>query len=63
MKQHFLKSYTELLIQTCHRRGVHAMGGMVCNLSSPLCLDKMLNVDTKHNKWFHIQDQFCGYQM
>lgn len=29
MTQHFLKSYTELLIQTCHMRGVHAMGGMV----------------------------------
>ena len=27
--QHFLKSYTELLIKTCHKRGVHAMGGMV----------------------------------
>lgn len=30
MTQHFLKSYTELLIKTCHKRGVHAMGGMVC---------------------------------
>jgi malate synthase len=33
MSQHFMKSYSELLIRTCHRRGVHAMGGMVCNLS------------------------------
>jgi malate synthase len=32
MKQHFLKSYTELLIQTCHRRGVHAMGGMAAQI-------------------------------
>ena len=24
----FLKSYAELVIQTCHRRGIHAMGGM-----------------------------------
>eukprot|EP00898_Chlorokybus_atmophyticus_P001330 jgi/Chlat1/2198/Chrsp17S02763 len=32
MTQHFLKSYTELLIQTCHRRGVHAMGGMAAQI-------------------------------
>lgn len=29
MTQHFMKSYSDLLIRTCHRRGVHAMGGMV----------------------------------
>src|SRR6185295_19177203 len=28
MDRHFLKSYVELLIRTCHRRGAHAMGGM-----------------------------------
>lgn len=28
MGTHFLKSYSELLIQTCHRRGAFAMGGM-----------------------------------
>ncbi|MDX2095089.1 MAG: malate synthase A [Alphaproteobacteria bacterium] len=28
MGVHFLKSYSELLIQTCHRRGAFAMGGM-----------------------------------
>jgi len=28
MEQHFLRSYTQLLIKTCHRRNVHAMGGM-----------------------------------
>ncbi|KAG0585146.1 hypothetical protein KC19_3G262200 [Ceratodon purpureus] len=32
MTQHFLKSYTELLIQTCHKRGVHAMGGMAAQI-------------------------------
>jgi malate synthase len=30
MTQHFMKSYSELLIRACHKRGVHAMGGMVC---------------------------------
>ncbi|MGH2382921.1 MAG: malate synthase A [Candidatus Limnocylindria bacterium] len=24
----FMRAYTELLVQTCHRRGTHAMGGM-----------------------------------
>jgi malate synthase len=28
MTTHFLRSYSRLLIQTCHRRGAHAMGGM-----------------------------------
>ena len=29
---HFLRSYVDLLIQTCHRRGVHAMGGMAAQI-------------------------------
>src|SRR3989475_5266435 len=28
MDRHFLKSYVDLLIQTCHRRDIHAMGGL-----------------------------------
>ncbi|MCC6409653.1 MAG: malate synthase A [Planctomycetes bacterium] len=32
MTQHFLRSYSRLLIQTCHRRGVHAMGGMAAQI-------------------------------
>lgn len=28
MATHFLKSYSELLVQTCHKRGAFAMGGM-----------------------------------
>ena len=28
MDKAFLKAYVDLLIRTCHRRGVHAMGGM-----------------------------------
>jgi malate synthase len=32
MEKHFLKSYVDLLIQTCHRRGVHAMGGMAAQI-------------------------------
>lgn len=32
MDRHFLKSYVELLIKTCHRRGIHAMGGMAAQI-------------------------------
>jgi malate synthase len=32
MESHFLKSYVHLLIQTCHRRGIHAMGGMAAQI-------------------------------
>ena len=32
MDQHFLKSYTQLLVQTCHKRGCHAIGGMAAQI-------------------------------
>jgi malate synthase len=32
MDRHFLKSYVDLLIRTCHRRGIHAMGGMAAQI-------------------------------
>jgi malate synthase len=32
MTTHFLQSYVELLIATCHRRGAHAMGGMAAQI-------------------------------
>lgn len=32
MERHFLNSYVELLIHTCHRRGIHAMGGMAAQV-------------------------------
>ncbi len=32
MEQPFLKAYADLLIQTCHRRGIHAMGGMAAQI-------------------------------
>jgi len=32
MERHFLASYVELLIQTCHRRSIHAMGGMAAQI-------------------------------
>ena len=41
MERHFLKSYVELLIQTCHRRNVHAMGGMAAQV--PIKNDPVAN--------------------
>ncbi|XP_022878437.1 malate synthase, glyoxysomal isoform X3 [Olea europaea var. sylvestris] len=32
MTQHFMRSYSDLLIRTCHKRGVHAMGGMAAQI-------------------------------
>ena len=32
MDRHFLKSYVDLLVRTCHRRGIHAMGGMAAQI-------------------------------
>jgi malate synthase len=41
MTQPFLKAYSELLIQTCHRRGAHAMGGMAAQI--PISVDPVAN--------------------
>jgi len=43
MDVHFMKSYVQLLVQTCHKRGAHAMGGMAAQIPSK---DPELN---KHN--------------
>lgn len=32
MEQPFMQAYTSLVIRTCHRRGVHAMGGMAAQI-------------------------------
>ena len=41
MDRAFLKSYVELLIQTCHKRGIHAMGGMAAQI--PIKNDQAAN--------------------
>lgn len=43
MEQPFLRSYVELLIHTCHRRGVHAMGGMAAQI--PIRNDARANAE------------------
>ena len=41
MKTHFMKSYSLRVIQRCHKRGVHAMGGMAAQI--PIKKDEMAN--------------------
>ncbi len=41
MTQPFMRAYTQLLIQTCHKREVHAMGGMAAQI--PIKRDPELN--------------------
>jgi malate synthase len=41
MDKHFMRSYTQLLIQTCHKRKAHAMGGMSAFI--PIKNDEMAN--------------------
>jgi malate synthase len=41
MDRAFLKAYVELLIKTCHRRGIHAMGGMAAQI--PIKSDPVAN--------------------
>jgi malate synthase len=41
MDKHFLASYVKLLIETCHRRGIHAMGGMAAQI--PIKSDAQAN--------------------
>src|SRR5690606_31211486 len=41
MTTHFLRSYSQLLIKTCHRRNAHAMGGMAAQI--PIRNDEKAN--------------------
>ena len=34
MTTHFMRSYAKLMVKTCHKRGVHAMGGMAAFIPS-----------------------------
>jgi malate synthase len=43
MTTHFLKSYAELLVKTCHRRDIHAMGGMAAQI--PVKNDEKANAE------------------
>lgn len=51
MTSPFMDAYVRLLIQTCHKRGVHAMGGMAAQIpikgddaANEAALNKVMNV-------------------
>ena len=41
MDQPFLRAYADLVVRTCHRRGIHALGGMAAQI--PIKRDAALN--------------------
>lgn len=43
MTTHFMRSYSLLAIQTCHKRGAHAMGGMAAQI--PIKNDEQANAE------------------
>jgi len=43
MTSHFLRSYSQLLIKTCHSRGAHAIGGMAAQI--PIKNDEKKNAE------------------
>src|SRR6201997_480913 len=43
MTTHFMRSYSLLCIKTCHRRGIHAMGGMAAQI--PIKNDEKANTE------------------
>ena len=47
MRSPFLKAYVELLVATCHRRGIHAMGGMAAQI--PIAHDPEANEAALNN--------------
>ncbi len=61
MDKAFLAAYVDLLIQTCHRRGIHAMGGMAAQIpikedaaaneaaSAKVAADKLREVRAGHD--------------
>ncbi|CAN5426056.1 malate synthase A [soil metagenome] len=62
MVSHFLRSYSLLLIKTCHKRGVHAMGGMAAQI--PIKNDEKANEDAlskvKADKEREVKDGHDG---
>ncbi|MBI3005873.1 MAG: malate synthase A [Ignavibacteriales bacterium] len=62
MQAHFLHSYSLLLIQTCHKRGAHAMGGMAAQIpikNNPLLNDEAL-MKIKADKEREVEDGHDG---
>jgi malate synthase len=62
MTTHFMRSYSQLLIQTCHKRGIHAMGGMAAQIpikNDPQANEIALN-KVRTDKLREVQDGHDG---
>ncbi len=58
----FMRSYSQLLIKTCHQRGAHAIGGMAAQIpikNSPLANEKALE-KVKADKLREVKDGHDG---
>ncbi|MDX2303888.1 MAG: malate synthase A [Microscillaceae bacterium] len=62
MTTHFMRSYAKLLVKTCHRRGVHAMGGMAAFIPSRKdeSINQMAFAKVKADKDLEAETGFDG---
>jgi malate synthase len=58
MDRSFLRAYSQLLIQTCHRRGVHAIGGMSAYI--PVKHDAARNAEALAQVRADKEREVCG---
>lgn len=58
----FMRSYTELLVKTCHRRGAHAMGGMAAFIPSrrDAAVNEVALAKVREDKKREVGDGFDG---
>jgi malate synthase len=57
----FMRAYTELLVQTCHKRGAHAIGGMSAFIpSKDEGINKIAFDKVRHDKAREAADGFDG---
>jgi len=57
----FLRAYTQLLVQTCHRRGAHAIGGMAAFIpSADPAQNEVAFAKVREDKEREVHDGFDG---
>jgi len=62
MTSHFMSAYSQLVIKTCHKRGVHAMGGMAAQIpikNNPSANEKAL-LKVKNDKLLEVKNGHDG---
>jgi malate synthase len=62
MEQPCMRAYTQLLVKTCHRRGVHAMGGMAAQIpiKSDLAANEAALAKVRADKLREVKDGHDG---